>query len=365
MDVTPAESPGSPSSARAAYVFGLFGNQCSPHLQASLLSGVETLVNARPLYPIVSMVGPVCATKRFLRDELRRMAITVVEIEELRDIPCRGSKVQGARLASTYTMSGVWSLTMYEVVMLLDSDLAVIRPLDDVISFMLSHQNYIEARTPLKCRTSLSTYQGDGQFNSGVWGLRPNRTIHSTFVDWLQGNKDGSRFPCGIGIQDAANNFFSRSKLGKQRRREGKILGLSVAYNLKVDTRSRRCMGVHNISERGVHVVHWSGPRKPQRIRANDLMREPVAVKIALLSYMSAYCRFLHLLNSSVATTTEACQEPRWTRFDNVALQSNLTWWVNALDLGPSHLLRRCASSAHLAACMGVPSLASKNYGKL
>lgn len=349
-------------TSRAAYVFGLVGDNCTPHLQASLLSAIDTLVNARPLFPIVSMLGPVCAAKGSLRVHLQHLMVRAVEVAELRDIPCRGSKTQGARLAPTYTMSAVWSLTMFDVVLLLDSDLAVVRPMDDVLEFMLRNPSYIEARTPLKCRTPISTSLGDDAlFNSGVWALRPSRTVHATFVDWMQGNRDGSRFPCGIGIQDAANAFFVRTKVGKQRSRESRILGLSVANNLKVDTRTRRCLKTQNISDSQVRVVHWSGPRKPQRIRANDLDREPRSVRIGLLTYASAYCRFLQQLNASIANGTEACQKSRWKRFAHVAAQSNLSMWASKLSLDVMHPIHRCANAgARFAACLRVPAMSAE-----
>lgn len=343
--------------SKAAYVFGLFGDNCSPHLQASLLAAINTLMHSQPLYPVAAMVGPVCATNKVLREQLGELkpAVTMLEVTELRNIPCGGNKAQGSRLTSTYALSAVWSLTMYDVVMMLDSDLAVIQPLDDHIAVMLRNTSYIEARTPLKCMTVSGTHR---MFNSGVWALRPNQTVHKTFVEFMQGNTDGSRFPCGIGIQDAANAFFTRSKLAKERRQNASILGLSVANNFKVDTRSRRCLQGQQLRERDVRVVHWSGTRKPQRIRANDLLKEPVPIRIGLFTYMSAYCRYLHLLNATVASGVEACQQPRWMRFNGLAAQSNLSDWSDWLSFDRGHPVRRCASAGErFAACLGVPGV--------
>ncbi len=89
---------------------------------------------------------------------------------------------------------------------------------------------------------------------------------------------------------------------------------------------------------------------------------------MGLFTYIGRYCQLLAvLLNPSSEKLGEACQKPRWRRFDWLATQTfdneTLASWGRTLALGPSHPITRCASSDHLGACLGVPAMALDDGG--
>ena len=59
-----------------------------------------------------------------------------------------------------------------DVLLYLDSDVAVVRPLDAVLETMLRDPRYKEVRTGQGC---LPTHASMRFVNTGVWGVRPNR----------------------------------------------------------------------------------------------------------------------------------------------------------------------------------------------
>ena len=394
---TRARKPG--DEGNGAYAFGLFGGGCSPHLQSALLAAIHALVHVEPVFPIVTMLGESCAGHKWLYAQLASAQVLPVHVSEVKEIPCgnRSKSSQGGRLVPTYTMGAIWNLTQYDVVLYLDSDLAVVRPLDHVIRALLREREANEYRTPVACRTAESTRSIGAPFNTGVWAVRPNATIYTNFVSWMRSNTDGRHFGCGahtravartqsypacvslttcatsrhppgIGFQDAATNYFSQP-IGKRKselRARSDTRSLHVGYNLKVDARPASCLRKQNVSTHEIYVVHWSGRRKPQRIRSNDLARTPGAVRVGLFTYLSQYCRILSLLRNSTSTNlTDACQRPRWLRFHEYRHQSSkeegrnttLAMWVRELGLSPRHPVRMCSTAASLGACLGVPSM--------
>ena len=371
MDALPTRAtPG--DEGNGAYAFGLFGGGCSPHLQSALLAAIHALLHVGPTFPIVTMLGESCAGPghAWLYTQLASVHVLPVRVSEIKEIPCgnRSKSSQGGRLVPTYTMGAIWNLTQYEVVLYLDSDLAVVRSLDHVIRALLREREYTEYRTPVACRTAESTLTIGAPFNTGVWAVRPNATTYANFVSWMRSNTDGRHFGCGIGFQDAATNYFSQP-VGKKRsdwRARSDTRSLHVGYNLKVDARSAHCLRHQKVSTQEIYVVHWSGRRKPQRIRSHDLAHEPGAVRVGLFTYLSRYCRILSLLrNTTSANLTDACQRPRWSRFHEYRHHYNkaddrnttLVTWVREMDLHPQHPLRLCSTAASLGSCLGVPSM--------
>lgn len=343
-----------------AYVFGLFGTGCtsSAHLQAALLAAVHTLAQAGPSFPIVSMLGDGCASNIWLRKQLQSLQSRIVDVEEIHDIPCRGPRAQQGRLQPTYTMSAIWSLTAFDVVFYLDSDLAVIQPLDHVIREIWSNGELQEARTPMACRSATSSLRGP--FNTGVWAVRPNRSVFDEFVTYMRGNTDGKRFGCGIGFQEAAVAYFSRPELLRNPTWRKSVVALHVGYNLKPDQFSSKCLKKANLTEAETYVVHWSGKRKPQRTNSKDFWFEAWPVKLGLLTYQSKYCHTLAQLDPGAHACTAACGLSRWTGFksmiDSPKNKHGPSDWARWLKLGRDHPMRVCAAASNLGACLGVPA---------
>ena len=195
----------------------------------------------------------------------------------------------------------MFTLSQYRAILYLDTDLAVLRNLDHILEDMLESWPLLaQARTPQACRT-LDHPEGDDRlreealdrWNTGVWAVQPSNAVFRSLVNFLQ---NGSNFRCNIGFQGAATTFFNRQGRYIKTKPED-ALRLHVGYNLKPDVLSvQKCLARQGLNRSHVHVVHWSGDRKPWDVTPGH---EPVEAR-ALWLYMTSFCRHSMALNSSM-----------------------------------------------------------------
>ena len=109
-------------------------------------------------------------------------------------------------------------------------------------------------------------------FNTGVWGVRPNRTLYRTLVNYLR----GTRIPCQLGEQTASMAFF-REWTPRRRQKLGTMgVGeLHYGYNaIPAHGPVGSCLRRAGLPESALHVVHWAGNSK-RRDRAAAKNRWP------------------------------------------------------------------------------------------
>ena len=324
----------------AAYVLSLFG-ACEPAHQLGLLTAVAMLCSSRPTFPVVVMLGDICWTHRpALRTNLAMLGAVLHHAPEIANVTCFGRRfgpdskplpeeVGASYFDATYTILAAWNLTSYRAVMVLDSDLVVLRSLDHVLLAMLARPEIAEARTPEGCLDAIAVHPWRGNFfNTGVWGVRPQRDVFKAIVHYLQ-NATGE-LQCGIGIQTAAKGFFGRRRIDPMRfdpnqtdrdrhsvgalpwlsypghgpspaaekrriftdprMRPWEILQLHAGYNLKANQGAVRCLRKHrHPPETSAYVIHWSGSRKPYTLKPHLTFDQ--LEKMALDQYMQTRCR--------------------------------------------------------------------------
>lgn len=179
------------------------------------------------------------------------------------------------------------------------------RSLDHVLKLMLERADVGEVRTPQGCKPP---YVVTPFANVGVWAVRPSERIWHALSHWMVHSYNNLQ--CGIGIQTAAQLFFNPRperpgpggslKCAAPRSGrcwiEGKlwqhpqhvILALHAGcsspahplpnsgimrrlpclrYNAKAGAGVMKCLSRANrLNHTDLHVVHWTGERKPQTV---------------------------------------------------------------------------------------------------
>ena len=121
--------------------------------------------------------------------------------------------------------------------------------------------------------------------------------VMSTFKNYMM----SMTFTCKVGLQDVHQAFFSRlPSRAREKFAPFEQVGFHVGYNMKQGNWTR-CFNKLNFSEDQVHVVHWSGKRKPRRSGYSDGV-EPLQNR-ALKQYMDALCLRASVMN----VTAPAC----------------------------------------------------------
>lgn len=258
---------------RAAYVFGLVGS-CNDRHKLSLLAGVTLLLETRPRFPIVIMLTTGYQRDVWLHSQLGKLGVLVAHVGELPGGKCTNPSKRTAYFVPTYAFARVWSLTQFEALLYLDSDLAVAQRLDHLLRHMLHQPTLRELRTPTGCAAPADPHTMG--MNVGVWGVRPNAT---TFRHLRRFVRSGY-YDCGIGFQDAAISFFSAARWSAaywpHATPNGSAQALHVGYNLKADVGATGCLRKQGLRDpRDVYVVHWSGTRKPENLTTDDPVEQP------------------------------------------------------------------------------------------
>ena len=271
----------SEGGGKAAYVYGLVGSACADRHRLSLLTGISVLLATEPVFPVVVMlVGPAAQQDGWLVTQLHALGVKTLNVTAVTGAQCAKPNARSAYFLPTYSLFAAWSLTAFDAVLYLDSDLTVAKNLDHVLRRMLSEPQLREIRTPIGCvgiehergRVGISAPHLMNM-NVGVWALRPNLR---TFQELVRFVRSGD-FECGVGFQQAAYVFFSLGTTGVSGRRsphatpKGAVEALHVGYNLKADLGVSSCLKKRQLSNPAdVYVVHWSGTRKPETLSTAD-----------------------------------------------------------------------------------------------
>ena len=312
--------------SRAAYVFSLVG-RCDRHIPA-LLAAATLLTATKPVFPLVAMLTPECHSSQASR--IQFAGIQPILILPPRNLNCTGSHKRNGYFAVTFSQYRVFELTQFDAVLLLDSDLAVVRNLDHILLRMLREPRVAQVRTPQACFHSHAVSWHGSKLNAGVWGLRPSAETARRFETFLA----SGGYRCAIGIQDAAPKFYQRYKgFFKE---QGTPLTLHAGYNLKGSDRLSisACLRKQRLNASDVFIVHWSGTRKPwdRAVVSNSIETR------ALTAYLRPYCAWSSALNISLsAKGRHACRCV--LHLDPAAAPVRAQWLVGA-SLGLLHINR-------------------------
>ena len=302
------------SERNGTYVFALLGRHVDAAQRAAVLAAISTLVSTQPVYPISLMLTDAYRSDAPLHSALADLGVSSeVYVSPISNVSCFGRRRDSAFGAFTdlsFTKFRLWSLTNWEAVLYLDADVAVVRSLDHLLGRLLAEPTLTELRTPSGCARSppthtagasaaggpsagpkLPTAERHFNFNTGVWGVRPDARAFESLLGAIQGRGVGHpRFSCITGDQSAANTLFRSSRT---------FAGLHGGYNLKADKGVESCMRRLHLEPSDVHVVHWSGPIKPP-----SKMGRPAdpTEGAALEQYMRAYRSFLRTTTIDIRT---------------------------------------------------------------
>ena len=264
-------SVGSIGGRNAAYVFGLAGS-CADRHRLSLLTGIHLLLETGPTFPVVVMlIGVAAQLDTWLIVQLHSLGVVTLNVTEVRDIKCSNPNDRTAYFAPTYSLLAAWSLAQFDVLLYLDSDLAVIQNLDHVLWRMLRAPHLRELRTPVGCEARGAAHRM--WFNTGVWAFRPDALLFAQLQDFLR----SGAYKCGVGFQEAAYTFFSQGSKEASAHATPRhaVEALHVGYNLKADCGVEKCMRQRSLRLPDAFVVHWSGLRKPEKLpRASDSLEQ-------------------------------------------------------------------------------------------
>lgn len=308
----------SEASLVGAYGFALV-NGCD-HYQQSLLAAATTLMHTQPRHPVLALLTQKCWEHAggAMREQLRGAGLRPVLIETISDMKCMGKAARGGYFTSQYSTLAIFNLTEFRAILMLDTDISVVRNIDHVLDEMLRRPRLAQIRTPQSCRSldipvhAYGTRQPGGgmcqtrdgcrsrdlsaaeKWNGGVWGVSPRADVYREIRAFLRSGKYG----CSVGLQNAATAFFgteaSQKHPGYFTRRGEEVMNLHVGYNLKPDGKGiGNCMKKHGLNRSSVHILHWSGTRKPWALTPNN---HPLETR-ALWLYMNAYCRWSSVLN--------------------------------------------------------------------
>ena len=282
------------ASASAVYAVAVFGTPCELRHQLPLFATVTSLRRTSPRFSVVAMLGGACWEDSRLAAILGQLGVHRVHVPIIREVKCSNynqSVLSSMRWATSYTIANVWGLTRWAAVLFFDSDVAIVRNVDHLLERMLARPEIGEMKTPQGCLNVDAAHHFP---NTGVWAVRPNRTVLSSLRNYMATTPIG----CRVGLQDVHVQYFSRLP-AKARHRFGTFeqVALPVRYNMKAGDWPS-CFRRDNFSADDVFVVHWSGKRKPRRglyPQAHPLQRR------ALDSYLDTLCGWAAFLNATVS----------------------------------------------------------------
>ena len=288
---------------QAAFVFAILGRHCSLQQQAQGITSISLLQQTNPRYPVLAMLSASCREVAPLRAELQRMGVTPLATHsDLSDIGRRRCvnldslsaprMHRGYSYAAIYDKMAVWNLTSYSAVLFLDSDLAVLRPLDLVLDQMLRDPTIGHAYAQDGCfpinHSRNAPYQ---RRNLGVWGVRPNAVLYRSLRNLML----ASRLPCDLTpVQSVARTFFHFNARQRARFAPFETLKLHQGHNMQ-PTRYRRsgatsvheCLRKLELRPSDLHVVHWTGRSKPAL--GHREISDPFE-RSAFVTYRRTYC---------------------------------------------------------------------------
>ena len=310
FDLDAAAAPEAPlehaddSGRRGAYAFTLFG-ACPEATQLSLLASIALLRATAPTFPIVVLATPGCGAARLpkLHALLATLGATTTEPREaVGPVRCSGN-FWGEGYNTSYEKYAIWAAEKYDALLYLDTDLAVLKNMDHVIRDLLAMPEMnAHALTPDGCGGNVRH-----AFNTGVWGVRPNRTLYRTLVNYLR----GTRIPCQLGEQTASMAFF-RDWTPRRRQKLGTMgVGeLHYGYNaIPAHGPIGSCLRRAGLPESALHVVHWAGNSK-RRDRAAAKNRWPGddLERSALARFEAEACRWQPQLLGTSCSEAGGCQ---------------------------------------------------------
>ena len=278
------------NTSSAAYAFALVGG-CAKQ-EAPLLTANELLQATRPTFPVIAMVTPSCwlgpRIRRIRQARMQPIALQAVGAER---VNCTG-RFRGLPMhfQNTYAIFGMFGLTQYAALLYLDTDLAILSNLDHLLLGLLAApSDEAQIWTPQECK---SFRPRQYNFNTGVWGIRPNLQTNRELMDFVA----SGRHRCHIGFQTAATSFFGTNRW------EAQAQLLDVRYNLKPDHGFESCLWKRSVNLSQVQIVHWSGWRKPWGLR-NPYPFEAESYR----RYMLPFCFWDSTLNSSMVEHVKFC----------------------------------------------------------
>ena len=162
----------------------------------------------------------------------------------------------------------MWSLTEFAAVLFLDSDLAVLRPMDSVLTTMLSYPAIGHAFAQDGCfPVNRSIHAPYVRRNVGVWGVRPSAAVYRSLRNLMR----ASRLPCdATPVQSVAKTFFNFNQRQRARFAPFETLQLHQGHNMQTNVHRRSgansvqgCLRKLSLKPSDLRVVHWSGGAKP------------------------------------------------------------------------------------------------------
>jgi hypothetical protein len=275
-------------SSAFTYVFALFGPTERTAGLLSLLAAADVLIQTAPIYPIHALVSTAWASNPILQRETHRLGVRLLPRDELPAF-CNAAGNNTRRpeyFRPTYSIFHLYNLTQFDFVLYLDTDLAVIQNIDRLLAPRAPGKRKIEElRTQAGCTANPKL---KWMWNTGVWGVRPNRTRFELMARWLREEGNTSN-PCGVGFQTAAHILLMHIYPPTSVRYVG------CEYNMKADKGVSACAKKLDIPLSSVAIVHWSGTRKPHLPQVSGLpenggTRDTVERR-ALDLYLNAYER--------------------------------------------------------------------------
>lgn len=267
------------NALRGAYVFTLYG-EAARSLFEVLAAAVLTLRETSPVHPVVAMVTPewdAPAWRRLFNELGVRLVVRPYLLAN-----CRGRWKQ-PRFRYAYSKLHVLSLTEYDVVVLLDFDLAVIENVDRGFGLLAAAPSDVLAMAvpsgnAVRCDATASARRQHFAYNTGVVFLRPNRDVFDLVL--LELGRGG--FECNVGDQSFWNGAVLGSvSLGSRTR------CLPVTYNCRGEP--AQCFSVAG----NIRVRHWSGESKPwggtyDHTRASTPSANDLGAQVFIANYNEA-----------------------------------------------------------------------------
>ena len=301
---------GPDNAGRAAYAFAVLGS-CALELQAQAIAAMTLLQRQQPRFPLVAMLSASCFAAVRLHAVLSEMDVrphTVpAELSEAWSVRhrCVGKaditlrlpphKTSSHSYRAMYDKLSVWNLTDYKALLFLDSDLAVLRPLDHVLEEMVARPEVGQAIAQDGCYPISPSSRG---LNLGVWGVRPSALLFRSLFNLVK----VARLPCdNTPVQSVARKFFRFNVRQRKRFAPFEYIYLDQGHNMQVNTHPRSgatsvsdCRRKLNLSEEQLRVIHWTGnTRKPAYgMRA---ISDPLEAH-AFAEYRAAYCAAVNRL---------------------------------------------------------------------
>jgi hypothetical protein len=207
---------------KAAYVFALFGsptgNELTPsqsRAAASLLTSIAILRRHNSAFPSVAMLSADWFANKVLADGLEKLhAKPLLVANGTMGTPkCTGEGVRWETMSLTFNILAIWSLEQFQVVLYLDTDIAVVHSLDHVLLYMLRNPTVTEMRSPAGCAEHAQDPAASQPvkdcvkkyvcYNTGVWAVRPHRHTFNALVPY----PNLGHCPCATGSKRQQSTF--------------------------------------------------------------------------------------------------------------------------------------------------------------